>query len=84
MTARRVTFRVRPPLPFGEVTLVPTALSGRSESDMGRAMSAALDDLEAPTAAEALGRLRLAFPAAPLGARMAALNLIMERLRRAS
>jgi len=83
MTARRITFRVRPPLPFGEVTLVPTALSGRTETDMGRAMAAALDDVETPTAAEALSRLRLAFPTAPLTARMTALNQIMERLRRA-
>jgi hypothetical protein len=84
MGGRRITFRVQPPVPFGEVTLVPTALTGRTESDMGRAMAAALDDIEMPTAADALGRLRLAFPTAPLAARVAALNLIMERLRRAA
>jgi len=82
MAARRITFRVQPPIPFGEVTLVPAALSGRSESDMGRAMAVALADIEAPTAADVLCRLRQAFPGAPLGARVTALGEIMERLRR--
>ena len=83
MGARRVTLRVQPPVAFGDVTLVPAALSGRPELEMGRAMAAALDELEMPTAAEALNRLRQAFPMAPLTARLAALSVIMERLRRA-
>jgi len=70
-------------MPFGDVTLVPAALSGRPEAEMGRAMAAALDDGDMPTAADVLGRLRQAFPAAPLSARLAALGVIMERLRRA-
>jgi hypothetical protein len=34
-----------------------------------------------PTAADALSRLRQAFPAAPLAARLSALGVIMERVR---
>jgi hypothetical protein len=84
MGARRITFRVQPPVPFGEVTLVPAALTGRPENAMGRAMAAALADAEVPTAADALSRLRLAFPMAPLSARLSALGVIMERVRRPS
>jgi hypothetical protein len=84
MSARRITFRVQPPMPLGDVTLVPAALTGRPEAEMGRAMAAALGDIEMPTASDALRRLRHAFPAAPLSARLAALGEIMERLRRAA
>jgi hypothetical protein len=83
MRARRVTLRVQPPVPFGEVIMVPAGLNGRPEADMARAMAAAFSDVEAPTAAEIHGRLRHSFPAAPLSARVAALAVIMERLRRA-
>jgi len=83
MGARRITLRVQPPIPFGDVTIVPAPLSGRPEADMARAMAAALADLEAPTAADAYSRLRQSFPTAPLGVRVAALSVIMERLRRA-
>jgi len=82
MGARRVTFRVQPPVPLGDVTLVPPALSGRPEAEMGRAMAAALGDVEVPTATAALSRLHQAFPSAPLNARLAALGVIMERVRR--
>jgi hypothetical protein len=81
MAARRITLRVQPPMPFGDVTMVPAPISGRPEADMARAMAAALADLEAPTAADALGRLRQAFPLAPLSARVAALGVLMERVR---
>jgi hypothetical protein len=81
MAARRVTLRVLPPVPFGDVTFVPAPLSGRPEADMARAMAAAFADIETPTAAEALKRLRHAFPLAPLSARMSALATIMDRLR---
>ena len=40
MPARRVTLRIQPPNPFGEVTMVPAALSGRPEADAARAMAA--------------------------------------------
>jgi hypothetical protein len=83
MAAPRITLRVQPPVPFGEVTVVPATLSGRSEADMARAMTAAFADREAPTAADVFNRLRRSYPQAPLNARVAALGVIMERLRRA-
>ena len=83
MGARRITLRVLPPVPFGDVTMVPAPLSGRPEAEMARAMAAALADIEAPTAADVYRRVRQAFPMAPLTARLAALTTIMDRLRRA-
>ncbi len=80
--ARRVTLRVQPPMPYGDVALVPAPLSGRPEADLARAMAAALSDVEAPTAAEVYNRLRQAFPGAPLSARVAALATLMDRIRR--
>ena len=82
MGARRVTLRVQPPVPFGDVALVPAPLSGRPEADLARAMAAALADVEAPTAAEVYNRLMSAFPTAPLSARVAALSTLMDRVRR--
>jgi hypothetical protein len=82
---RRVTLRIQPPIPFGDVTMVPAILSGRPEAEaartMARAMAAALADFEAPTAADVSRQLRQSFPFAPFGARIAALGAIMERLR---
>ena len=66
-----------------DLTMVPAPLSGRPEADMARAMAAALSDIEAPTAADVYNRLRQAFPLAPLTARVAALGVLMDRLRRA-
>jgi hypothetical protein len=82
MAARRVTLRVQPPCPFGDVTVLPAMLSGRPESDMARAMVAALGDVEAPTAAEVYRQLRHSFPISSLSVRVTALGYIMERLRR--
>ena len=82
MGVRRVTLRVLPPSPFGDVTVVPALLSGRPESDMARAMAAALADDEAPTAADVYRRLGQSFPLATLSARVTALGYIMQRLRR--
>jgi hypothetical protein len=82
MGARRVTLQIQPPVPFGDVALVPALVSGRPEADMARAMAAALSDIEAPTAADVYNRLRQAFPTAPLSARVGALATLMERLRR--
>lgn len=62
--------------------MVPSPLSGRPEAEMARAMAAALSDIEAPTAADVYNRLRQAFPLAPLTARVAALGVLMDRLRR--
>lgn len=39
MRARRI-LHVRPPVPLGEVTFVPPALTGRTEADMARALTA--------------------------------------------
>jgi hypothetical protein len=80
--SRRVTLRVHPPIPFGDVTIMPSPLTGRPEADMARAMAAALADVEAPTAAEVYNRLRQAFPLAPLSARVGALANLMDFLRR--
>ena len=82
MRAHRITLRVQPPVPYGDVTMMPATLSGWPEADMARAMAAAFADIEAPSAAEILGRLRQSFPLAPLSARVAAIGVIMERLRR--
>lgn len=82
MVARRVTLRIQSPVPFGEVTMVPAPISGRPEAEMARAMAAALADVEAPSAAEAYGRLRDAFPTAPLSVRVGALAALMEKIRR--
>jgi len=82
MGARRITLRIQPPMPFGDVALVPAPLSGRPEVAMARAMAAALADIEAPTAADVYNRLRQAFPMAPLSARVAALSTLKDRLRR--
>lgn len=35
---RRITLRVKPPVPFGDITMVPAPLSGRSEAEW-RALS---------------------------------------------
>ncbi len=82
MSARRITLRVQPPIPFGDVTMVPPPLSGRPEAEAARAMAAALADVEAPTAADVFNRIRQTYPLAPLTARVAALGVIMERVRR--
>jgi hypothetical protein len=75
----RLVIRVQPPVPLGDVTMVPAALLERPEADMARAMAAALADFEVPSAADVLSRLRQAFPLAPLRARVAALGLLMDR-----
>jgi len=80
--ARRVILRVRPPMPYGDVALLPAPLSGRPEVELARAMAAVLADIEAATAAEVYNRLRQAFPTAPFSARVAALAALMDRLRR--
>ena len=80
--SRRVTLRVHPPKPLGDVTIMPSPLSGRPEAEMARAMAAALGDVDAPTAAEVYSRLRQAFPFAPLSVRVGALAGLMDRLRR--
>jgi hypothetical protein len=58
MVARRI-IHVQSPLPLGEVTLVPAALSVRAEAETVRAMAAAAEH-PVPIAADALHRLRQA------------------------
>jgi hypothetical protein len=62
--------------------MVPSILSGRPEAEMARAMVAALADIEAPTATDVYNRLRRSFPFAPLSTRVAALGMVVDRLRR--
>ena len=80
--ARRMTLRIKSPLPLGDVAMVPAPLSGRSEAEMARAMAAALADDESATAADVYSRVRQAFPFAPLSARVGALAMLMDRIRR--
>jgi len=80
--ATRITLRVKPPLALGDVTMVPARLSGRSEAEMARAMAAALADDESTTAADVYHRVRQAFPFAPLSARVGAIAMLMDRIRR--
>jgi hypothetical protein len=80
--ATRITLRVKSPLPLGDVTMVPAPLSGRSEAELARAMAAALADDESATAADVYRRVRAAFPFAPLSARVGALAMLMDRIRR--
>ena len=74
--------RIQEPLPSSEVTPLSRAATGRSEIEMARAMAAALGNLEADSASDALMHLRQAFPQAPLNVRLAALDGIMQRRRR--
>jgi hypothetical protein len=80
--SRRVALRVQPPVPLGDVTVLPATMSGLPEADMARAIAAVRVDAEVPTAVEIYKQLRRSFPAASLSARVAAL-VVMERLRRA-
>ncbi len=81
MSRRRITLRVQPPMPLGDVAVVPAGLSGRTEADLARAMAVATD-AEAPTAADVHRRLLRPFPSAPLSGPVAGLGSIIERLRR--
>jgi hypothetical protein len=78
MTARRITLRVQPCVPFGEVIMVPAALSRRPESETARAI-AGLAEADLPTAASVLKRTRRSFVPA-LRARLVAL-IASERHR---
>jgi hypothetical protein len=69
MAARRI-IRVLSPMPLGEVTVVPAAVSGRAEAETARAMAAAAAAHEVPAATDVLRRvrrLRRTLPFAPIG-----------------
>ena len=59
--------------------MLPATLSGQPDAATARAMVTAHADIEAPTAAEVYQRLPHSFQLSPL----AALGVLMERLRRA-
>ncbi len=79
MFATRAALRISDPNPFGDVTLVPAALTGRSESQLARDMAAALVGTSPGTASQALKQLRAMFPDSPLTIRVAALNALLRR-----
>lgn len=77
--AMKSTIRIVEPDPFGEVTLAPAAITGRSESELARCMADALLSAAPSTGTEALGILRRLFPDSPLTVRVAALDAMMRR-----
>ena len=71
--------RISDPSPYGDVTIAPSAMTGRSEAQLARAMAEVLLETAPASGAEALRRLRDAFPSSPLTIRVAALAAIMRR-----
>jgi hypothetical protein len=67
------------PETFGDVTLAPMLMTGRSEMDLARAMAEHLQAARPGSGAEALRTLRSAFPDSPLTARVTALAGLMKR-----
>jgi hypothetical protein len=65
--------------PFGDVTLAPMMMTGRSETELARAMAEHLQASRPGSGAEALRALRSAFPDSPLTARVTALAGLMRR-----
>jgi hypothetical protein len=77
--ALRQTMQIMDPAPFGDVTLAPLIVTGRSEAELARAMADALLDAQPASGAEALRHLRLVFPQSPLTVRIASLDAMMRR-----
>jgi hypothetical protein len=77
--AGKPTLRISEPDPFGDVTLAPAALTGRSEAELARSMANALLSGSPATGTEALTMLRRLFPDSPLTLRVAALDAVMRR-----
>ena len=77
--AFRRTMRISDPDPFGDVTLAPASMTGRSEMQMARAMAKTLIEAHPTTASQALKHLRAFFPNSPLTVRVAALDALMRR-----
>ena len=78
MFATRAPLRISDPIPFGEVTLVPSAMTG-SDRQLAHEMAEALVEAHPGSASQALKQLRAMFPNSPLTARVAALNALMRR-----
>lgn len=77
--AMKPILRIAEPDPFGDVTLAPAAITGRSESELARSMADALLSAAPSTGTEALNILRRLFPNSPLTVRVAALDAMMRR-----
>ncbi len=73
------TIRITDAVPFGDVTIVPSALTGRSDAHLAHAMAAELVSSDPESDADALRHLRLSFPDSPLTVRVAALAAMMRR-----
>jgi hypothetical protein len=73
------TIKIADPDPFGDVTLAPSSMTGRSEAALARDMADALMEAQPASGAEALRHLRLVFPQSPLTVRIAALGAMMRR-----
>ncbi len=73
------TLRITEPDPFGDVTLAPASMTGRSEVQLARALAQALVERQPAAAARGLQQLQALFPQAPLTLRMAALHALMRR-----
>jgi hypothetical protein len=77
----RHIIRVQPPAPLGEVIVAPAALTGRAETDMARAMTTTVADVEAPNATGMSNRLSQTFAPAASGA-ATTFGMMMGRVRR--
>ncbi len=73
------TLRVVEPDPFGDVTIAPSEVTGRSEAQLARDMAARLMEANPASNADALRHLRTAFPDSPLTVRVAAIAAMMRR-----
>ncbi len=68
------TIRIEDPLPLGDVTIAPSHMTGRSETELARAMADLLRPTGQKSAAETLRELRQSFPQMPLALRVEALR----------
>ena len=75
---KKSTLRISEPDLFGDVTLAPAAVTGRSESELAHSMAKVLLGAKPATGAEALNILRRLFPHSPLTVRVAALDAMMR------
>ena len=67
------------PEPIGDMTLAPIMMTGRTETELARAMAEHLQAARPGSGAEALRALRNTFPNSPLTLRVTALAALMRR-----
>ncbi|MGE3148776.1 MAG: hypothetical protein AB7K04_06885 [Pseudorhodoplanes sp.] len=79
LPAIRNAVRVDDPIPLGDVTLAPPALTGLSEAQLARVMAEKLLEAGSSFSDRTLQPLRDAFAHSPLTMRMAALAAMMRR-----